>query len=126
MDSAVLAHEPAVRLAAFAAVLAGMLAWEYLAPRRSRTLWRRRRWPANLGIVVLDTASDLVSFTAHPATAERSMSFPSSHPRVLAAHSSLARVNSESPYVLAGQGPWAPSFEAALREALEVAAGTGD
>jgi hypothetical protein len=32
----------------------------------------------------------------------------------------------QSPYVLAGQGPWAPSFEAALREALEVAAGTGD
>jgi len=32
----------------------------------------------------------------------------------------------QSPYVLAGQGPWAPSFEAAIREALEVAAGTGD
>jgi hypothetical protein len=32
----------------------------------------------------------------------------------------------QSPYVLAGQGPWAPSFEAAVREALEVAAGTGD
>jgi hypothetical protein len=32
----------------------------------------------------------------------------------------------QSPYVLAGQGPWAPSFEAAIREALEIAAGTGD
>lgn len=32
----------------------------------------------------------------------------------------------QSPYVLAGQGPWSPSFEAAIREALEVAAGTGD
>jgi hypothetical protein len=32
----------------------------------------------------------------------------------------------QSPYVLAGQGPWAPSFEAAIREAVEVAAGTGD
>jgi hypothetical protein len=32
----------------------------------------------------------------------------------------------QSPYVVAGQGPWAPSFEAALRDALEVAAGTGD
>jgi hypothetical protein len=32
----------------------------------------------------------------------------------------------QSPYVLAGQGPWAPSFEAAVRAALEVAAGTGD
>jgi hypothetical protein len=32
----------------------------------------------------------------------------------------------QSPYVLAGQGPWAPEFEAAIRDALEVAAGTGN
>lgn len=32
----------------------------------------------------------------------------------------------QSPFVLGGQGPWAPMFEAAVREALEVAAGTGD
>ncbi len=32
----------------------------------------------------------------------------------------------QSPFVLAGQGPWAPQFEAAIREALEVAAGTGN
>jgi hypothetical protein len=32
----------------------------------------------------------------------------------------------QSPFVVAGQGPWAPEFEAALRTALEVAAGTGD
>jgi hypothetical protein len=32
----------------------------------------------------------------------------------------------ESPYVLAGQGPWAPEFEAALRTVLAQAAGTGD
>jgi len=31
-----------------------------------------------------------------------------------------------SPFVLAGQGPWADGFGAALREALVVAAGTGD
>lgn len=31
----------------------------------------------------------------------------------------------QSPYVLAGQGPWAPDFEAALREGLKVAAGNG-
>lgn len=31
----------------------------------------------------------------------------------------------QSPYVLAGQGPWSPDLEAAIREALEVAAGTG-
>lgn len=32
----------------------------------------------------------------------------------------------QSPFVLAGQGPWAPDFEAAIRSALEVAAGTGN
>ena len=31
----------------------------------------------------------------------------------------------QSPYVLAGQGPWAPEFEAAVRKTLEAAAGTG-
>jgi len=31
----------------------------------------------------------------------------------------------ESPFVLAGQGPWAPNFKAALRAGLEAAAGTG-
>ena len=32
----------------------------------------------------------------------------------------------QSPFVVAGQGPWAPRFEAAIREALLVAAGTGN
>jgi len=32
----------------------------------------------------------------------------------------------QSPFVLAGQGPWAPQFKAALRQGLEVAAGTGN
>ena len=32
----------------------------------------------------------------------------------------------QSPFVIAGQGPWAPDFEAAIRAALEVAAGTGN
>jgi hypothetical protein len=31
----------------------------------------------------------------------------------------------QSPYVLAGQGPWAPGFEASLRQVLALAAGTG-
>ena len=31
----------------------------------------------------------------------------------------------QSPFVLAGQGPWGPKFEAAVRAAVEVAAGTG-
>lgn len=55
MEALVLAHEPAVRLTAFAAVLAVMAIWEVLAPRRSRPLARRRRWPANLGLVVLNS-----------------------------------------------------------------------
>jgi hypothetical protein len=32
----------------------------------------------------------------------------------------------QSPYVVAGQGPWSPKFEAAIRHGLEVAAGSGD
>jgi hypothetical protein len=30
-----------------------------------------------------------------------------------------------SPYVLAGQGPWPPEFEAAIRQGIEEAAGNG-
>jgi subtilisin family serine protease len=43
----------------------------------------------------------IVVVTAHPASSERSLAFPSSHPHVLAAHSSLVAVNSDSPYTLA-------------------------
>jgi hypothetical protein len=32
----------------------------------------------------------------------------------------------QSPYVVAGQGPWGTAFEAALRATLAAAAGTGD
>lgn len=31
----------------------------------------------------------------------------------------------QSPYIVAGQGPWGRSFEAALRATLQTAAGTG-
>ena len=64
MESLLLAHEPALRLAAFAGVLAIMAAWEVLAPRRPSALPRRRRWPANLGIVVLNTVIVRVFFPA--------------------------------------------------------------
>ena len=43
----------------------------------------------------------IVVVTAHPASSESSLAFPSSHPRVLTAHSSLVAVNSDSPYTLA-------------------------
>jgi hypothetical protein len=32
----------------------------------------------------------------------------------------------QSPFVMAGQGPWGPKFEEALRKGLVIAAGTGD
>src|SRR4029079_9512184 len=43
-----------------------MAAWELLAPRRRRPIGRQRRWPGNLGIVVLDT---LLLRVAFPMTA---------------------------------------------------------
>ena len=56
MESYLLQHEPWVRMAAFAAVLAAMALWEHLAPRRILAHPRALRWPANLGIVMLNTA----------------------------------------------------------------------
>jgi len=55
MTDTLLSNEPLVRLLAFAAIVAAMAAWELLAPRRDQRIGRRRRWPANLGVVVLDT-----------------------------------------------------------------------
>jgi sterol desaturase/sphingolipid hydroxylase (fatty acid hydroxylase superfamily) len=53
--NALLAHEAAIRLAAFAGVLAAVAALEALLPRRRRSFSRARRWPNNLGIVAVDT-----------------------------------------------------------------------
>src|SRR5215218_1051893 len=52
---ALLAHEPLIRLAAFAGVLALMAGLEAVLPRRRRSFRRLRRWPSNLGVVVVDT-----------------------------------------------------------------------
>ena len=62
----ILAHEPAIRLAAFLGVFAAMATLEAVIPRRARTLPRARRWPGNLGIVAVDTllARVLVPTTA--------------------------------------------------------------
>jgi sterol desaturase/sphingolipid hydroxylase (fatty acid hydroxylase superfamily) len=49
------AYEPVIRLGAFAGVLAAMALWELLAPRRRQSVGRGRRWPSNLGILMLDT-----------------------------------------------------------------------
>jgi subtilisin family serine protease len=47
------------------------------------------------------TERGIVVVTAYPATTESSYAFPSSHPRVLTAHSAQVRVNSDSPFTLA-------------------------
>ncbi|TAM09027.1 MAG: sterol desaturase family protein [Nevskiaceae bacterium] len=55
MNAFLLAHEPAIRLGFFLGSFTLMAAWEVLAPRRPVTFARRRRWPANLGIIVIDS-----------------------------------------------------------------------
>ena len=52
---ALLSTEPIVRLAAFGSILAAMVVWEFLAPRRDEKIGRWARWPSNIGVVVLDT-----------------------------------------------------------------------
>ena len=49
------ATEQWVRILVFGIALAAFVTWEILAPRRDRRLPLLRRWPSNLGIVVLDT-----------------------------------------------------------------------
>jgi sterol desaturase/sphingolipid hydroxylase (fatty acid hydroxylase superfamily) len=46
--------ESVIRLAAFAAIFISMAAWELFAPRRALTIGRARRWPGNLGILLVD------------------------------------------------------------------------
>jgi sterol desaturase/sphingolipid hydroxylase (fatty acid hydroxylase superfamily) len=46
--------ELVIRLGAFAGIFALMALWEVLAPRRNLGIGRGRRWPNNLGIVVID------------------------------------------------------------------------
>jgi len=47
-------HEPAIRLGVFAVILALMAGWETLAPRRTRAVPRRTRWPGNLGLAFIN------------------------------------------------------------------------
>jgi sterol desaturase/sphingolipid hydroxylase (fatty acid hydroxylase superfamily) len=46
--------ELVIRLGAALGVFAAMALWEVLAPRRAMSIGRARRWPGNLGILVLD------------------------------------------------------------------------
>lgn len=57
MEAFVIANEILVRIGAFALVLAAMVVWELRLPRRvNEGSLRVRRWRANLGLVVVDTA----------------------------------------------------------------------
>jgi sterol desaturase/sphingolipid hydroxylase (fatty acid hydroxylase superfamily) len=54
MAESLLAHAPVIRLASFLGVLVLMMLWEIAAPRRAQEFARWRRWPSNLGIVLID------------------------------------------------------------------------
>lgn len=55
MPGAISAYEPVIRLAAFAGVFIAMAVWEFIGPRRKQAIGRGRRWPNNLGVVVVNT-----------------------------------------------------------------------
>ena len=66
MRGAIFAYEPVIRLAAFAGVFIAMAVWEFVVPRRKQALGRGRRWPNNLGVVVVNTLLVRIAF---PTTA---------------------------------------------------------
>ena len=66
MPQMISAGEPLIRLGTFLGILAIMGLWEAFAWRRAGRLARIRRWPGNLGIVVLDTLAVRLLF---PVTA---------------------------------------------------------
>lgn len=49
-----LANAAPIRLAVFFLMLTAMALWEWVAPRRSLPVERRRRWPGNLGLLAVD------------------------------------------------------------------------
>ncbi|MGK2914385.1 MAG: sterol desaturase family protein [Porticoccaceae bacterium] len=54
-DEFILTHEISIRLGAFLGAFALVAVWEVLAPRREPLLSRARRWPHNLGLMILNT-----------------------------------------------------------------------
>ena len=55
MTQTILANEPAIRLVFFLGIFASMVVWEFVTPRRGRSVSRWVRWPSNLGIVAFNT-----------------------------------------------------------------------
>jgi sterol desaturase/sphingolipid hydroxylase (fatty acid hydroxylase superfamily) len=51
----VFAYQPTIRLAAFGGVFIIMAVWEFIVLRRKQAVGRGRRWPNNLGVVVVNT-----------------------------------------------------------------------
>jgi len=46
--------EELIRLAAFCVVFAAVAVWEFAAPRRRQLVSRQKRWPSNLGLLLVD------------------------------------------------------------------------
>lgn len=65
----ILADESMIRIAVFTGVLLVMMALEAMLPRRKCKLARVARWPANLGIVVVDTLLARVILPLPPVAA---------------------------------------------------------
>lgn len=59
-------NEPYIRVILFFTVFAAMAIWEWGSPRRQTPIPRSKRWPGNLGIVVLNT---VLARIALPTTA---------------------------------------------------------
>ncbi len=66
MSDALSGNEAAIRLGFFFGILALMMVWEVLAPRRGLTQARHLRWYANLGIVALNTLVARLIFPLAP------------------------------------------------------------
>jgi sterol desaturase/sphingolipid hydroxylase (fatty acid hydroxylase superfamily) len=64
LTQTLLAYEQAIRLAAFFLMLAGMAAWEMLAPRRALTVPKGRRWANNLALLLINSILVRVLFPA--------------------------------------------------------------
>jgi len=60
-----------LRMGAALGIFAAMALWEFVAPRRALSVGRLRRWPGNLGILVLDAL--LVRFLIPVAAAGTAM-----------------------------------------------------
>ena len=71
-----LAHEPIVRFAAFLLMLTAMAVWEVLAPRRSQTVSKVKRWANNLALLLINSVLVRVLF---PAAAVGFAAFAETH-----------------------------------------------